>query len=74
MRTHDFGPTGTKIPLIGQGTWQMGKTGLDALRAGIELGMTHVDTAEMYTGAEQIVAEAIRGALTTRQTKSATSE
>jgi diketogulonate reductase-like aldo/keto reductase len=60
MQTHDFGPTGRKIPLIGQGTWQMGKTGLAALRAGIELGMTHIDTAEMYTGAEEIVAEAIR--------------
>lgn len=35
--------------------------GLEALRAGIDLGMTHIDTAELYTGAEEIVAEAIRG-------------
>jgi len=39
----------------------MRKSGLEALRAGIELGMTHIDTAEMYTGSEEIVAEAIRG-------------
>lgn len=39
----------------------MNKRGLDALRAGIELGMTHIDTAEMYTGSEEIVAEAIHG-------------
>ncbi len=34
---------------------------IKALRAGIDLGMTHIDTAEMYTGAEEIVAEAIEG-------------
>src|SRR5437667_107791 len=61
MATRKFGATGVKIPVIGQGTWQMNKDGLEALRAGIELGMTHIDTAEMYTGSEEIVAEAIRG-------------
>ncbi len=39
----------------------MRRNGLEALRTGIELGMTHIDTAEMYTGSEEIVAEAIRG-------------
>jgi diketogulonate reductase-like aldo/keto reductase len=39
----------------------MNKRGLDALRAGIELGMTHIDTAEMYTGSEEVVAGAIHG-------------
>ena len=39
----------------------MKKNAVEALRAGIDLGMTHIDTAEMYTGAEEIVAEAIRG-------------
>jgi diketogulonate reductase-like aldo/keto reductase len=61
MITREFGSTGVKVPIIGQGTWQMNQRGLDALRAGIELGMTHIDTAEMYTGSEEVVAEAIHG-------------
>ena len=58
-----------KIPILGQGTWRMGEkasqkqTEIDALRLGIELGMTLIDTAEMYGegGAEKVVAEAISG-------------
>jgi diketogulonate reductase-like aldo/keto reductase len=61
MVSREFGSTGVKVPVIGQGTWQTKQSGLEALRAGIELGMTHIDTAEMYTGSEEIVAEAIRG-------------
>jgi diketogulonate reductase-like aldo/keto reductase len=61
MQSRKFGSTGKTVPVIGQGTWQMKKSALEALRAGIDLGMTHIDTAEMYTGAEEIVAEAIRG-------------
>jgi diketogulonate reductase-like aldo/keto reductase len=61
MVTRELADTGKRVPLIGQGTWQMRKSGLDALRIGIELGMTHIDTAEMYTGAEELVGEAIRG-------------
>ena len=61
MGTRGFGATGVKVAVIGQGTWQMRKEGLEALRAGIELGMTHIDTAEMYTGSEEVIAEAIRG-------------
>jgi diketogulonate reductase-like aldo/keto reductase len=61
MVTRGFGATGVNVPVIGQGTWQMHKDGLKALRAGIELGMTHIDTAEMYTGSEEIISEAIRG-------------
>jgi diketogulonate reductase-like aldo/keto reductase len=57
----DFGGTGTNVPVIGQGTWQMKSSGLEAMRLGIEWGMTHIDTAEMYTGAEEVVAEAIQG-------------
>jgi diketogulonate reductase-like aldo/keto reductase len=57
------------VAVIGQGTWRMGeraaarKDEVAALRLGIELGMTHIDTAEMYGdgGAERVVAEAIRG-------------
>ena len=61
MLTRKFGPTGGNVPVIGQGTWQMRREGLEALNAGIKLGMTHIDTAEMYTGAEEVIAEAIRG-------------
>ena len=61
MVTREFGSTGMKVPVIGQGTWQIKKKAIEALRAGIDLGMTHIDTAEMYLGSEEIVAEAIRG-------------
>ena len=62
-------PDGTRVPALGQGTWRMGesKRGRDsevaALRVGIELGMTLIDTAEMYGdgGAERVVADAIEG-------------
>jgi len=57
------------VPVLGQGTWRMGeapnkrKNEVAALRTGIELGMTVVDTAEMYAdgGAERVVGEAIAG-------------
>lgn len=60
---------GTAVPRIGQGTWRMGEdpsqrdAEVNALRLGIELGMTLVDTAEMYGegGAEQVVGQALRG-------------
>ena len=60
---------GTRIPVLGQGTWRMGESKsarakeVAALRLGIELGMSLIDTAEMYGdgGAEEIVAEAIHG-------------
>ena len=62
-------PSGEKIPVLGQGTWNMGddrqrrSEELNALRLGIDLGMTLIDTAEMYgNGAsEQLVGEAIAG-------------
>jgi diketogulonate reductase-like aldo/keto reductase len=64
-----FGATGAEVAVIGQGTWGMGESRasrraeIAALRLGIELGMTHIDTAEMYAsgGAEEIVAEAVAG-------------
>jgi len=60
---------GTRVPALGQGTWHMGenprahKDEVAALRLGIELGMTLIDTAEMYGegGAEKVVADAIEG-------------
>jgi diketogulonate reductase-like aldo/keto reductase len=62
-------PDGALVPALGQGTWRMGERGSDrraeaaALRLGLDLGMTLVDTAEMYGegGAEEVVAEAIAG-------------
>jgi diketogulonate reductase-like aldo/keto reductase len=62
-------PSGERIPALGPGTWRMGekksawKDEVAALRLGIELGMTLIDTAEMYGdgGAEEVVAEAIAG-------------
>lgn len=47
MVLREFGSTGVQVPLIGQGTWKMTHE-VDALRTGIELGMVHLDTAEMY--------------------------
>lgn len=62
MRKRPFGHTGVQVPVIGQGTWQLRdkKAAADALRVGLDLGMTHVDTAELYTGSEQAIAPVIR--------------
>jgi diketogulonate reductase-like aldo/keto reductase len=68
MRMRKFGSAGPAVALIGQGTWNFPTRGVaveaakDALRAGIALGMTHIDTAEMYGDgrSEEIVGEAIR--------------
>lgn len=62
-------PDGTDVPALGQGTWMMGEKAsevsreVDSLKAGIEHGMTLIDTAEMYAegGAERVVAQAIAG-------------
>ena len=61
-------PDGTLVPALGQGTWKMGEAGRDgeevaALRLGIELGQTLIDTAEMYGdgAAEELVGQAIAG-------------
>jgi diketogulonate reductase-like aldo/keto reductase len=62
-------PDGERIPKLGQGTWEMGErtarraAEIAALRAGVELGMTVIDTAEMYgDGAtERLVGEALAG-------------
>src|SRR5581483_8981365 len=62
-------PSGEAVPVLGQGTWHLaeGKHPRDeeirALRVGLDLGMTLIDTAEMYAdgGAEELVGEAISG-------------
>jgi len=69
MIVRPFGGTGIEVAVIGQGTWRMGespgarKDEVTALRLGIELGLTHIDTAEMYGdgGAERVVGQAISG-------------
>jgi diketogulonate reductase-like aldo/keto reductase len=61
MLKREFGSTGISVPVIGQGTWQMKSSGIAAMNLGIDLGMTHIDTAEMYTGSEEVIAEVIRG-------------
>ena len=62
-------PSGDRVPVLGQGTWKMGEDKrrhadeVAALKLGIDLGMTLIDTAEMYAGgrAETVVADAIAG-------------
>jgi diketogulonate reductase-like aldo/keto reductase len=66
MQRRPFGPSRVMVPIIGQGTWTMErdrKESIAALRRGLDLGMTHIDTAEMYGGGavEEVVGEAIRG-------------
>jgi diketogulonate reductase-like aldo/keto reductase len=69
MQNKPFGPKGVEVAAIGQGTWDIPESGarrgeaISALRRGIELGLTHIDTAEMYGSgvAEEMVGEAIRG-------------
>ncbi|HEY4211307.1 MAG TPA: aldo/keto reductase [Steroidobacteraceae bacterium] len=69
MQTTARLPSGEEIPLLGQGTWYFGEQStqrageIAALRLGLDLGLTLIDTAEMYAdgGAEEVVGEAIRG-------------
>jgi diketogulonate reductase-like aldo/keto reductase len=65
VKQQKFGNGGPQVPVIGQGTWYIDrgdrKRAVVALRRGIDLGMTHIDTAEMYGDAELVVAEAIAG-------------
>ena len=65
MQSRIFGKGGPSVSVIGQGTWYLDrgdrKSAIAALRRGIELGMTHIDTAEMYGDAELVIADAIAG-------------
>ena len=65
MQHRKFGNTGHDVSVIGQGTWYLDrgdrKQAVAALRRGLDLGMTHIDTAEMYGDAELVIAEAIDG-------------
>jgi diketogulonate reductase-like aldo/keto reductase len=63
VKQKKFGSSGPDVSVIGQGTWYIDrgdrKAAAAALRCGIELGMTHIDTAEMYGDAELVIADAI---------------
>jgi diketogulonate reductase-like aldo/keto reductase len=65
LKQKKFGVKGPEVSVIGQGTWYIDrgdrKGAVAALRRGIELGMTHIDTAEMYGDAELVIADAIAG-------------
>ena len=62
-------PSGETVPVLGQGTWRMGENSakrsseIRAIQLGIDLGLTLIDTAEMYGGgeSEELVGEAIAG-------------
>jgi diketogulonate reductase-like aldo/keto reductase len=64
VRQQKFGGS-PQVPVIGQGTWYLDRgdrrSAVAALRRGIETGMTHIDTAEMYGDAELVIADAIAG-------------
>lgn len=65
MQRRSFGSLSAQVPVIGLGTWNIEKAGrsaaVTALRTGLDLGMQHIDTAEMYGmgRAEEIVGQAI---------------
>jgi diketogulonate reductase-like aldo/keto reductase len=65
MERRSFGPVQREVAVIGQGTWYIDDahrpTAVAALRRGLDLGMTHIDTAEMYGDAEIVVGEAVAG-------------
>jgi diketogulonate reductase-like aldo/keto reductase len=67
MQTRRLGWTGVELPIIGQGTWLMEqddpRAAISALREGLDVGMTHIDTAELYGSGrvEELVGRAIEG-------------
>lgn len=67
MKTRPFGSTGNRVPVLGQGTWNMERDrrreAVESLQRGLDAGMTHIDTAEMYGRGrvEELVGEAIAG-------------
>ena len=65
MRQQPFGNGGPTTSVIGQGTWYLDRgdrtRAIAALQRGIDAGMTHIDTAEMYGDAELVIADAIAG-------------
>src|SRR5687767_5520595 len=72
MRAEAFGPLEREVPVVGHGTWQLEQdaraSAVAAIRRAVELGMTHIDTAEMYGSGwvEELVREALGGGLRER--------
>jgi diketogulonate reductase-like aldo/keto reductase len=69
LEKHELGKSGEKIPVVGMGTWEVGDAKaegrtreIQAIRKGVELGMSLIDTAEMYGygNSERLVGEAIK--------------
>lgn len=67
MERRSFGASGADVPVLGEGTWNMERddraSAVAALRRAVGLGLSHIDTAEMYGAGkvEEIVGEALRG-------------
>ena len=65
MKQQPFGQSGQTTSVIGQGTWYIDRgdreAAIAALRRGLDLGMSHIDTAEMYGDAELVIADALTG-------------
>jgi diketogulonate reductase-like aldo/keto reductase len=65
MEWRSFGPMKRAVAVIGQGSWYIDSgdraAAIAALRRGLDLGMNHIDAAEIYGGAEEIVGQAIAG-------------
>jgi diketogulonate reductase-like aldo/keto reductase len=65
MQQRRFGSASREVSVIGQGTWKIDDSNraaaVAALRRGIDDGMTHIDTAEMYGDAELVIADAVKG-------------
>ena len=65
MQFRRFGPTERDVAIVGQGTWEIDNSkreiAVAALRRGLDEGMSHIDTAEMYGDAELLIADAISG-------------
>jgi diketogulonate reductase-like aldo/keto reductase len=67
MKQRPFGPGGLQVAVIGEGTWNMEGddrvAAIDAIRRALDVGATHIDTAEMYGQGqvERLVGEAIAG-------------
>lgn len=65
MQYRKCGRTGREVPVIGQGTWNLERadrrTAIEAIRSGVDLGATHIDTAEAYGNGrvEELLAEAL---------------
>lgn len=72
MELRPFGDPGRRVPVLGLGTWNMEQddraSAVAALRRGVDLGLAHVDTAEMYGSGkvEELVGEALRGGVRDR--------